>query len=849
MSVAGIDFGNLNLLIGQTSKGGVDVILNESSNRQTATYVSVTGKQRFLGDAAAAMARSNIKNTVSQMKLLVGRQFDDAAVQKELATLPFQTEKMANGGVGISLTYNDEPLVVSAEHAMAMMLVKAKDTSAKANGNLSIGDAVLAVPHWFTESQRRGILNACDIAALNCLKVTNESCNIALSYGIFKSAKKLFSETDPTRVMFIDIGFRGYCVTIVDFIQENMKVLATVCDTGVGGKQFDDVIIEFLAETFQAKTKIDVRGNKKAMLKLQAAAEKAKKTLSPAGVNEVNVSVECLAEDIDLAATLTRSDFEDRAADLVARLRAPIEQCLQEAGLKKEDISEVEVVGGTTRVNVVKRTLSEIMGLDAAALNYGLKTTMNADEAVARGGALQCAMVSSRVKVKPFNIVDRLPYGILAQFEGASAAAAGGDDDEEGTAATGTSVSLYSRNDEVPHKPRRLTFKNKVSDFSVTLCYDDAAVALLPEGESRFVAKFTVRIPAGSPSGDVRVTWNLDKHGLVFVQSAQLMEEIPYSPEEIAAAEAAAAAAAEGKEGEGKEAKEGDAAAPKPVDITKKRFKKIDLQVDVERSGLTKDDVKAAIELEAQMANEDRLIMETADKRNELESYIYAMRDKIDGSLSKYGSPAEKDELKGLLTTAEDWLYGDGFDSTKTQYAREIEKLRSVGDKIERRLSEEEGRPAAIDSLKKQLEMCKSFASKYGDDYAHIEEDERDKLRAEVRATEEWMYDLISQQGNLATHADPVLTAQVIHNKRDALFKVSNPIMTKPKPTPKPVETPAPAAANPPPAPEGGADAKGSEPNPAPAAAPEEAGAAAAEPMDQAKGGPEEDSKEAGESK
>ena len=153
------------------------------------------------------------------MKLLVGRKFDDADVQKEMAKMPYKTVKMPNGGVGISIKYNDEPLTISAEHAMAMMLVKAKDVSSKANNGVNIGDAVLAVPHWFTEAQRRGVAQACEIAGVNCLKVANESSLVALSYGIFKSAKKLFSETEPVHVMFIDIGYTGMSVTIVDFIQ------------------------------------------------------------------------------------------------------------------------------------------------------------------------------------------------------------------------------------------------------------------------------------------------------------------------------------------------------------------------------------------------------------------------------------------------------------------------------------------------------------------------------------------------------------------------------------------------------------------------------------------------------
>lgn len=197
MSVVGIDFGNLSALIAQAAKGGVDVILNDASNRQTATCVSIQGKQRFLGDSGAALQRTNIKNTISCMKLLVGRKFDEAGAQSELKRAAFKAEKLPNGGIGLRVMYNDEEITVPVEHVMAMVLVLLKDTAAKANNNLQVGEAVLAVPYWYTDSQRRGVLTACEIAQLNCLKVANESTAIALSYGIYKSAKKLFSETEP----------------------------------------------------------------------------------------------------------------------------------------------------------------------------------------------------------------------------------------------------------------------------------------------------------------------------------------------------------------------------------------------------------------------------------------------------------------------------------------------------------------------------------------------------------------------------------------------------------------------------------------------------------------------------
>lgn len=654
MSVVGIDFGNLSALIAQAGKGGVDLILNDASMRQTATCMSFQGKQRYFGDAAAALMRSNIRNTIAMMKLLVGRSYDEEEVQKELSRSPFKHARLPNGSVGIVVEYNNDQIVLSAEHVMAMMLTKLKDIVSKANG-VNIGDSVLAVPAWFTDAQRKGIMNACEIADLPCLKIVNEGTAVALSYGIYKSAKGLFSETEPTHIMFIDIGYTNYTVTVVDFVAGKLQVLSSVVENHLGGRDFDDVIVEYFAEVFQKQTGIDVRKNVKAIKKLEAAAEKAKKTLSPAGVLVANVSVECLADDRDLNCQLTLEEFETRCAPLVAKLIPPIDQALAEAGLDKSAISDVEIVGGSVRVNIIKKTLGAALGLDPSAVNCGLKTTMNSDEAVARGAALQCAMESSRIKVKPFTIIDKVYYPVEVQYEAdsspVSSTAEGKDDgmdvvdDCTPTSSSGgmSTIEIYARGDDLPRKPRRLTFRNKTDTFVVRTAY--SAGAILPPGQDRLISIYTINIPDNYKSSphDVRVTFNMDKNGCVVITGAQLMEELP--PAETS------------ESAEGKEAQE------KAEDSTpKKRFKKVDLHVDSVSFGLTRQQIKDTIELEAQMANEDRLIIETADRRNELESYIYAMRDKLDSSLKDFATNSEKSQFKELIDRTESWLYEDGFD-------------------------------------------------------------------------------------------------------------------------------------------------------------------------------------------
>lgn len=768
MSVAGIDFGNLSMLISQTSKGGIDVILNGASNRQTATYVSVQGKERFVGDAAASMARSNIQNTVSCMKLLVGRPFDNPDVQREISRCGYNAIRLPHGGVGFNINYNGDNVVLSVEHILAMVLIHAKEISFKANNGLNIGDAVLSVPNWFTDSQRRGILSACEIASLNCLKVTNDSTAIALSYGIFKSAKKLFSETEAIHVMFIDLGYSGSCVSVVDFIQGNMHVRSSVCDRQLGGRDFDDVIIDLMTSTFQKKTGVNVRGNKKAYLKMQASAEKAKKVLSPAGVNEANISVECLHEDKDLTMNLTKEEFETRSAHLVARLEPMVFQALHDAGLTRDQVREVEIVGGTSRINIVKKRLGEIIGLDASAMNFGLKTTMNSDEAVCRGAALQCAMLSSRVMVKPFVIIDKITYGIVAIVES-----------EEGKSDVHTTEPLlFPAGADFPHKDRRLTFQKR-NDFSVTIAYENSPRFL--DGEERVIARFNIRVPPAFQNElhDIRVTFQLDKHYTVQLVSAQLMEEIP-APEETAPTPPPV---------------EGDATTPTPAptpSAPKRKFKKHDLEIRTDRFGVSKESINASIELEAQMANQDRMLRETSQARNDLESYVYAIRDKIDGPLKSFAKSSEKDRLKSLCTETEDWLYGDGYDSTKAIYSRKLEELHAIGDQIEKRQFENENRPSAIDNFRRQHDLSKAFVSNFTPQYEHITDEERAAIRKELSSAEAWLFEMQGKQADLAHNDDPVLTTDSINKRRNQMLNITNPIMHKPKPAPAPVPTPAP---------------------------------------------------------
>eukprot|EP01006_Ploeotia_vitrea_P035510 TRINITY_DN65895_c11_g3_i1.p2 TRINITY_DN65895_c11_g3~~TRINITY_DN65895_c11_g3_i1.p2 ORF type:complete len:305 (+),score=35.24 TRINITY_DN65895_c11_g3_i1:1703-2617(+) len=228
-----------------------------------------------------------------------------------------------------------------------------------------------------------------------------------------------------------------------------------------------------------------------------------------------------------------------------------------------------------------------------------------------------------------------------------------------------------------------------------------------------------------------------------------------------------------------------------------RKFKKVDLKVTtIIPNMLSKEQIHDANELEVKMAFEDQLIKETSDKRNELESYIYSMRSKLDGNLKEFGSPDDVTTMKNLINEAEEWLYSDeGYDTTKSKYAKKLEDLLIPGKKFESRLWEDNHRPEAIQQLKTQIERCRTFAQQRDEAHEHITDDDRIAIRKECEDAEAWMYDMMGKQGELQKYNDPILTVASINTHRQQLFSKTNPIITKPKPKPKPA-TPPPTTEN-----------------------------------------------------
>lgn len=777
MSVVGIDLGYQNSVIAAAGRGGVDVLLNGNSNRLNPSMIGF-GENRKMGEHATSGVTSNFKNTIKGMKRLLGMPFDSPAAQLEMRHYPgvkFVPYPKSSGPstVAVEVEFSGEKKVIPLEHVAGMMVhhmgtiaaEKAAQTSTGADINsLFPQDWVVAIPSYWTDAQRRAMLAGCEMVGIPSVqRLMHENTAVALAYGIFKDLRKEFTADNPTNVMFIDMGASSYTVSIASFEPGKLKVLSSFSDPNLGGRDFDLAIGNWVAKKFEEKYGKKLSGKPmelpKTRIKILAAAEKAKKTLSPKGVKEASINLETLQDDFDFHAKIKATEYEELCEPLLARLEAPIQKCLEEAKLKSSDLNVVEIVGGSTRINSVKRKLKGILNVET------LSTTMNADEAVARGAALQSAILSPRFKVLPYDIEEAQPYPVIVSWGDAPPGA-----DET------TSVVMFDRGMSFP-VTRRVTLK-KSGKFDVKATYSVPTsvdqYGLDPSLVNSDIALFSIDGPAEEKK--IRVNIKQDIHGIIQLSSAQMVEE----------KEGEEAAGEEKAEGEGE-----DAQKKKKIAVTKTA-----LGTTTNRPfEWSKDGINKQNEIEVSMANLDRIFRETADMRNELESYIYDMRDKIisESHLAPYGTDDEKDAFTKLQEQTENWLYEEGFDATKKVYAEKLSALKKIGGPLEKRQAEAEGRAAAQSILQSTLDTFQKWVneSQHDDKFKHITDEERDTVHKVCDETSAWMYEMMDKQGALPLNSDPLLTVDELNQKVRSLNEKCGPIMHKPVPKPKPAAPPA----------------------------------------------------------
>ncbi|KAG0747893.1 hypothetical protein G6F57_006204 [Rhizopus arrhizus] len=738
MSVVGIDLGNLQTVIAVARNRGIDVICNEVSNRATPSLVSFGPQQRYLGEGAKTQEISNAKNTVVSLKRLAGRTVDDPEVQEVEKGHLMAELADANGQAGVKVNYLGEEQVFSNVQLLAMYLHKIKDiTAVEIKGPVS--DCVITVPGWFTEVQRRAVLTAAEMVGLNCLRLVNDLTAAALGYGITKLD---LPEEKPRNVAFVDIGHSSYSVSVVSFLKGQLTVRGSAYDQHFGGREFDAVIVEKLAEQFKEKFKIDVYSNKKALLRLRVAAERCKKVLS--ANPQAPVNIESIMDDKDVSAMVSREEFEEWAGHLFSRTETVLTQAIENAGMKPEEIDFIEIVGGTTRIPAIKTTLSNYFGKDVS-------TTLNQDEAMARGAALQCAMLSPVFKVRDFRVNDICSYPIKLTWEATP--------EEEDT-----EIVVFDNNNSIP-STKILTFHRR-EPFTLQAVY--ANPELLPRGINPWIGQFNIKNvePVNGEPAQIKVKVRLNIHGILSVESAYTVEEKMVDEE------------TKNKDGE------------KEVKKVKKLVKTGDLPVVSGSTGISKELVNDYTEKESQMYANDKLIAATEAAKNSLEEYGYEMRDKILGPLSEYIDPEVKDKFAEDLNAVVDWIYDEGYDAPKSVYVEKLEALKKIGNPVVERYREAEERPHAERALRETIQRLTQEAMSGDEKYAHIPAHEKQDIVERCERAGRWMDEQNAKQAQTPKNVTPVLFSRDIKKEEEAIIYFANPILNKPKPAPK-VEEPA----------------------------------------------------------
>lgn len=646
-------------------------------------------KCRYLGEAAKTQEISNLKNTVGSLKRLAGRSLQDPDVQIEQQYISAALVEI-NGQVGAEVSYQGKKEQFTATQLIAMFLSKIKLTASNET-KLPVSDVVMSVPAWFTDVQRRSLIDAAEIAGLKLLRLINDTTAAALGYGITKLDLPAADET-PRRVAFVDVGYSDYSCSIVEFKKGELAVKGSAYDRHMGGRNFDKALVDHLAKEFLGKYKIDITTNPKALSRVWAAAEKAKKILS--ANQQAPLNIESLMNDIDVSAMITRQEFEAMVEPLLNKIDDTLERALAEAKLNREDMDIVEVVGGGSRVPAIKERIQ-------AFFSKPLSFTLNQDEAIARGCAFSCAILSPIFKVRDFAVQDIITYPIEFAWEKDA------DIPDEDT-----SLVVFNKGNVLP-STKILTFYRKQA-FNLEARY--AKPEDLPGKTTPFIGQFSVKgvKATGGPDDFMicKLKARVNIHGVLNVESGYYVEDQEIEEEikdeekkedgdkkdpdvskstrsvggDVSNPSSSVESIGDGERSGQKRRKLDAGNDPKPLLPTldcllanesvltlnsspkameteeaakpktrkvKKQVRKGELPIVSATRSLDVAGKNELSEKEAAMVMEDKLVADTEEKKNELETYIYELRNKLDDQYAEFASDEEKTKLRAKLDASE----------------------------------------------------------------------------------------------------------------------------------------------------------------------------------------------------
>ncbi|MCJ1477556.1 Heat shock protein ssb1 [Lambiella insularis] len=402
----GIDLGTTYSCVANYEGTNVEIIANEQGSFTTPSFVSFTDEERLIGEAAKNQAAMNPTNTIFDIKRLIGRRFDDPTVKKDIESWPFKVVDQG-GNPMVQVEYLKETKTFSPQEISSMVLMKMKEVAETKLGK-KVKKAVITVPAYFNDNQRQATKDAGAIADLQVLRIINEPTAAAIAYGLGsgKSEKE-------RNVLIYDLGGGTFDVSLLHIQGGVFTVKATAGDTHLGGQDFDTNLLEHFKKEFQKKNKKDISGDPRALRRLRTACERAKRTLSNG--TQTTIEIDSLFDGEDFNAQITRARFEDLNAKAFNGTIDPVQQVLKDANLDKSKVDEIVLVGGSTRIPRIQKLLSDFFD------GKKLEKSINPDEAVAYGAAVQAGILSGKATsadTADLLLLDVVPLSLGVAMEG-----------------------------------------------------------------------------------------------------------------------------------------------------------------------------------------------------------------------------------------------------------------------------------------------------------------------------------------------------------------------------------------------------------------------------------------------
>jgi heat shock protein 1/8 len=597
----GIDLGTTYSCVGVFRDDRIEIIANDQGNRTTPSFVAFTDTERLIGDAAKNQVAMNPSNTVFDAKRLIGRKFADAEVQADMKHFPFTvTDK--GGKPNIEVEFKGEIKQFTPEEISSMVLTKMRETAESYLGG-TVNNAVVTVPAYFNDSQRQATKDAGLIAGLNVLRIINEPTAAAIAYGLDKKAE------GERNVLIFDLGGGTFDVSLLTIEEGIFEVKATAGDTHLGGEDFDNRLVNHFVNEFKRKHKKDLTSNARALRRLRTACERAKRTLSSSA--QTSIEIDSLFEGIDFYTSITRARFEELCQDLFRSTMDPVERVLRDAKVDKSSVHEIVLVGGSTRIPKIQRLVSDFF-------NKEPNKSINPDEAVAYGAAVQAAILSGDTSSKSTNeilLLDVAPLSVGIETAG------------------GVMTPLIKRNTTIPTK--------KSETFSTYSDNQPGVLIQVYEGErartkdNNLLGKFELTGIPPAPRGfpQIEVTFDVDANGIMNVSAVE--------------------------KGTGKSNK---------------------IVITNDKGRLSKEDIERMLAEAEKYKAEDEAEASRIQAKNGLESYAYSLKNTLgEGKLNISGG--DKEKLQTEIDKTISWL-DNNQTATKDEYESQQKELETVANPI-----------------------------------------------------------------------------------------------------------------------------------------------------------------------